>query len=161
MPDLKALSTGTKIVLGAGLLLFIDTFLAWQKISFDVAGVEAGSVSANAWHGFWGVMLGLLTIALLVWVGLRLFSVNIPVDLPETTVTLALGALILAFALIKNLADDYSAWASYLGVLLAAAVAVGAWMRRSEAPVAAAVDRTPDTPAPPPAPPPPSTTEGV
>jgi hypothetical protein len=30
--------------------------------------------------------------------------------------------------LLKNLVDDYSAWASYVGVVLAAAIAYGAWL---------------------------------
>ena len=38
------------------------------------------------------------------------------------------GASILLFALIKNLADDYSAWPSYIGIVLAALVAAGAWL---------------------------------
>ena len=57
--DLKALSTGTKLIAAAGLLLLIDTFLAWQKVSVEVSGVEVASASQNAWHGFWGVVMGL------------------------------------------------------------------------------------------------------
>jgi hypothetical protein len=60
MPDLKTLSTGTKIVLAAGLLLLIDTFFAWQEVSASIGGVEVASASANAWHGFWGVVMGLM-----------------------------------------------------------------------------------------------------
>jgi hypothetical protein len=43
-----------------------------------------------------------------------------------------LGILIFAFALLKNLIDDYSAWASYVGVVLAAVVAYGAWLNFQE-----------------------------
>jgi len=133
MPDLASISTGTKLVLGAGLLLLIDTFLSWQKVSVDVSGVEVAAVSANAWHGFWGVLLGLLTIALLVWVGLQLAKVDVPkLPVADSMVTLGLGGLILLFALIKNLADDFSTIWSYIGVVLAAAVAAGAWLRSQE-----------------------------
>ena len=134
MPDLASISTGTKLVLGAGLLLLIDTFLSWQKVSVDVSGVEVAAVSANAWHGFWGVLLGLLTIALLVWVGLQVAKVDLPVKLPvaDSMVTLGLGGLILLFAVIKNLVDDFSTVWSYIGVVLAAAVAAGAWLRSQE-----------------------------
>jgi hypothetical protein len=156
MPDLRTLSTGTKILLGAGLLLFIDTFLAWQEVSVEVGGVEIASASRNAWHGFWGVVMGLALVALLVWVALQIWKVELPnMNLPEKTVTATLAGLVFVLAVLKNLIDDYSAWPSYVGVVLAAAVAVGGWMRLQEPEAAAAppVDREP-------VPPPPPTTEG-
>jgi hypothetical protein len=123
MEQLRGLPLGRQIVLGAGVLLLIDTFLPWQKWT-----VGPFSVSHNAWSTFWGVLLALVTIALLVWVGARSFDVKLPVDVPDGVTTLAAGVLTLILALIKNLADDHSAWASYVGVLLAAAVAYGAWL---------------------------------
>jgi hypothetical protein len=123
MEQVKGLPLGRQLILGAGVLLLIDTFLPWQKIS-----VGPFSKSWTAWHGFWGVLLGLMTIALVAWVAARAFGVALPANVPDGLTTLALGALILLFAVIKNLADDYSAWGSYLGIVLAAAVAVGAWL---------------------------------
>jgi hypothetical protein len=159
MPDLKALSTGTKILLAAGLLLLIDTFLAWQKVSAEINGVEIASATASAWHGFLGVFMGLALIALLVWVGLQVANVdlNLNLPLPERTVTMGLAGLVLVLAVLKNLIDDYSAWASYVGIVLAALVAVGAWMRMQEPEVATAGMAPPAASAPPPpaAPPPP------
>src|SRR6185295_13289118 len=40
--------------------------------------------------------------------------------------------VIFVFALLKNLIDDYSTIWSYIGVLLAAGVAYGAWLRHEE-----------------------------
>jgi hypothetical protein len=57
----------------------------------------------------------------------------------------------LVLALLKNLVDDYSAWPSYVGVVLAAGVAVGGWMRMQDPEVAAAP--APEAAAPPPPPP--------
>jgi hypothetical protein len=119
MEQVKSLPLGRQLILGAGVLLLIDTFLPWQSVSI---------ISVNAWHGFWGVLLGLMTIALLAWVAARAFGVALPDNVPDGLVTLALGVLILVFAIIKNLADDYSAWGSYVGVVLAAGVAIGAWL---------------------------------
>jgi hypothetical protein len=127
MDRFKGLPLGRQLILAGGVLLFIDTFFAWQKVSFHLAGIST-SVTASAWHGFWGVMLGLLTIAIVAWVGARVFGVELPVDLPDGLVTLALGALILLFALLKTLTESYSAWASYLGIALAAVIAAGAWL---------------------------------
>jgi hypothetical protein len=157
MPDLRTLSTGTKLLLGAGVLLLIDTFLAWQKVSVEVGGVEIASASRNAWHGFWGVAMGLVLVALLVWVGLQLANVDISnLNVPERTVTVTLAVLVFVLALLKNLVDDYSAWPSYVGVVLAAGVAAGGWLRMQEADVAA----TPAAGEPAAPPPPPPTAEG-
>ncbi len=123
MENLNALSLGRKLVLGAGALLLIDTFLHWQEIS--IGGLSGGQ---SAWHGFWGVLLGLLTIALLAWVAARAFGVAIPGNLPEGLLTLALGALILLFAVIKTLSDNFVHWPAYLGIVLAAVVAYGGFL---------------------------------
>jgi hypothetical protein len=132
MEQLKGLSLGRKLLLGAGALLFIDTFFAWQKVSLKVSDVTVVAATANAWHGFWGVMLCLLTVVMLLWVGARTLGVALPGNLPDGLVTLALGGLILLFALLKTLTESYRAWASWVGIVLAAGVAVGAWLSFQE-----------------------------
>ena len=132
MNQFNALPLGRKLVLGGGLLLFIDTFFAWQKIDVKVAGIVSVSAKANAWHGFWGYIMGLATIALVVWVGAKALGAKLPVELPDGLTTLGLAAAILVCAVLKNLVDDYSAWASYVGVVLAAAIAYGAWLTFQE-----------------------------
>jgi hypothetical protein len=131
MEQLKALSRARQIVLGAGVLLLVVTFFPWQSWSAESFGVSAGW-SVNAWHGFWGVLLGLLTIAIVAWTLARAFGIELPANIPDGITTLALGGAILVCAVLKNLTDDYSAWGSYVGVVLAALVAVGAWMNFQE-----------------------------
>jgi hypothetical protein len=127
MDKLNALPLGRKLVLGAGVLLFIDTFLQWQQVSF-------GPISAgrNAWHGFWGVLMCLMVIALLLWTVARVFDVALPGNVPDGLVTLALGVLIPLFALLKAITDDAVHWPAWVGVILGAVVAYGAWLVFSE-----------------------------
>ena len=127
MPNLSTLSRGTQLLVGAGVLLLIDTFLDWQSVD-----VGPFSVGENAWSGFWGIIMGLALILLLAWVIARIFDVKLPAELPEGLIVVGLGALVFLFALLKNLIDDYSTIWSYIGVLLAAAVAYGAWLRYQE-----------------------------
>ena len=132
MQQLTGLPTSRKLILGAGALLFIDSFFAWQKVEVKIAGVTAVSATANAWHGFWGVLLCLMTIALVAWVAARAFGVALPANVPDGIAVLALGVLIFVFAVLKNLTDDYSAWASVVGIILAAIVAFGSWQAFQE-----------------------------
>jgi hypothetical protein len=161
MPNLSTLSRGTQLLVGAGLLLLIDTFLDWQSVD-----VGPFSVGENAWSGFWGVIMGLALIALLALVIARLFDVELPAGLPEGGIIVGLGVLIFVFALLKNLIDDYSSLWSYIGVLLAAGVAYGAWLRNQETgesvespgasmPAGQTVSTSPAAPSEPVAPPPP------
>jgi hypothetical protein len=168
MERFNALGRGMQIMLVGGVLLLISTFFNWQEIDFDLGPLGEGSAGQNAWHGFWGVVMGLLTIVLLAWIVARLAAVEIPIPLSTAMVSAILAALILVCAVIKNLTDDYSTFWSYLGIAFAAVIAVGAWMQiqesggvetlRSEIPgrssttVSPAAPTSTTTMAPPPAP---------
>ena len=152
MPNLADLSTATKVLLGAGVLMFIDLFLSWQKQCVDTpVGDVCGSRSG--WAG-WGVLIGLLTIALIAWEGITLAGIasNINVPVAASIVSAALAAGILLFTIIKVLADNEArSWPMWLGLLLAIAIAVGGWLKYKETP-----DRLATAPAEPPATPPPA-----
>jgi hypothetical protein len=171
MDKLRALPRGAQIMLVGAVLLLISTLLPWQDFGDGGIGEAAEQlgidVSFSAWHGFWGWMLGLLTIVLLAWLVVRIMAVDIPLPVSQAMIGALLGVLILFFAVIKNLVDDESTIWSYIGVLLALAIAYGAWDQVQEAggvetlrsesparPAAPAATATP--PAEPSAPPPPA-----
>jgi hypothetical protein len=125
MEQLKALSRSRQLILGAGVLLLIDTFLPWEEVDLEILG----SHSWNAWHGFFGWVLGLATIAILLWVAARNFEVEVPGNLPHGMVTLALGVIIVLCAVLKVLTDDFdTAWGAWVGIVLAVIIVIGAWM---------------------------------
>jgi hypothetical protein len=133
------LGRGTQLLLVAGILLLIDSFLDWQQVS--VAGISAG---ASMWHGV-GVVAGLLLIALLVWEVAQVTGVvrnlELPVSAALISVGLAVGAA--AFTIVKFLvANEARHWPAWIGLILAVGIAVGGWLRYSEVPTAA------QTPAP-------------
>jgi hypothetical protein len=123
MEQLKGLPLGRQLILGAGVLLLIDTFLNWQQVSFG--GVTAGQ---SAWHGFLGIIMCLALIVLLAWVAARAFEVALPANVPDGLTTLGLSLLILLFALLKAITDDAVHWPAWLGVVLAAVIGYGAWL---------------------------------
>ena len=162
MERFSALTRGMQLMLVGGVLLLLDTFLHWQQVSAKVAGVTSISVGVSAWHGFWGVFMGLVLLVLLAWMVARLAGVKIPLPFSETMVAAGLAGIVLLFALMKTLVDDYSTKWSYIGVVLAGVVAAGGWL---EVQAAGGVDAVrsemssmgraePPAPSPPPAEPP-------
>jgi hypothetical protein len=174
MDRFNALGRGAQIMLVAGVLLLIDLFLPWQD--FDVGGIadELGvDATFSGWRGFAGVVLGLLTIVLLAWLIVRLASVDIPLPVSTAMTAALLGVLILIFAIIKLLTilgDEQTIWA-WIGVVLAIAVAVGAFQAvqeaggvetlRSEIPNMPASSQQAPPPTTMPPPPPPADTEAA
>jgi hypothetical protein len=169
----NALSRGSKVMLVAGALLLIDTFFAWQQVEVEEFGIEA---SQNAWHGFWGVVLGLLTAVLVAWFVAKLAGVEINLPVSDTMLGALLALVILLFTLIKILDDEFTNFWAYVGLVLAAIIAIGAWlniqdaggvdtlkseasgMKESAATTTAGAGTTAATPSPePPAPEPPPT----
>ncbi|HEX6762227.1 MAG TPA: hypothetical protein VF094_05465 [Gaiellaceae bacterium] len=157
MDRINELSLGKKLVLGAGVLLLIDTFLNWQEVT--AFGFTGGQ---SAWHGFWGVLLGLMTVVLVVGMAVRAFAnVQVPEGIPEGLISLVLGALILLFAVIKVISDSFVHWPAYAGIILAGVVTYGAWLVFQDSgdafpamPARAGGPSSTATPAPPPSTPP-------
>jgi hypothetical protein len=155
MDRFNALGRGAQIMLVAGVLLLIDTFFDWQAVD-DFPGV-------SAWNNFLGIVMGLLTIGLIVWLAVRVAGVDFRLPISNAMMGALLGGLILVFAVLKNLTDDFSTFWAYLGVVLAAAIAFGAWLEvqaaggmdtlRSEIPSGSSTSTAVGS-----APPPPSTT---
>ena len=124
MERFNALGRGLQLMLVGAVLLLIDTFLNWQSVDTPI-----GSFGQSAWHGLGGVLLGLLVIVLLAWLLVRLAAVDLPIPVSATLIAAFLSFLILIIAILKNLVDDFSAWPSYVGIVLAIVIAVGAWMQ--------------------------------
>lgn len=126
--DLSKLTLGSKVVIGAGVLLLIDSFLHWQEVT--VGPFTAG---VTMWHG-WGVLIGLVLLAILAWEAAQIADMKFAIgSLSPSMLTILLSALLLLFTLIKVLSNDFVAVWAWIGLVLAAAVAVGAWLNMKEA----------------------------
>lgn len=126
--DLSKLTLGSKLVLGLGVVMLIDSFLHWQQVSLGPI-----SVGVSMWHGL-GVLVGLLLLAILVSEGAQVAGIKIAIGpLSSSMVTSALAALLVLFTLIKVLSNDYVAVWAWIGLVLAAGIAVGAWLRMQSA----------------------------
>jgi len=134
MDMLKKLSTGAQVILGAGVLFLIFSFLNW----FEVKHTSYGE---SMWHGV-GVIAGLLLIAVLAWEGLKVANVSVNVGISSSMVTGGLTVLLLLFTFIRfidkpggGFADafvDRTFWA-WLGLILAIVMVGGAWLNMQAA----------------------------
>ncbi len=133
MAKFKAFTRGTQIVLVTGPLLFLSLFLTWQNVEVDYGPAGVASISLDGWDA-WGLVLALLVLSATAIVALaNLTEVEMSDDIPWPKITFALGAGAFAIALLKNLTDASSSWASYGFVALAAAFAVGSYLDWTEA----------------------------
>jgi hypothetical protein len=135
--DFKKLTQGERITVIAGLILIIDLlFLPWHKVSTVVFGQTiSGTASAiESPNGFYGVLALILTIVLVGVILARLGGVKLP-DLPAPLgqIIMIVGIVIFVLLLIKLLAEtDFLGFGAYLGILLGAAVAFGAYSINKE-----------------------------
>jgi hypothetical protein len=127
MQRISSFGVGTKLLLAAGTLLVVDLFLTWQTVPLDFGRNGTVTKSLDAWD-FWGLLIGLATLAVVVLAVAREFDDGLAFDLRWDRVVLGLGVAVFVLTVLKNFRDSDSAWASYLGVVLAGVVAAGAYL---------------------------------
>lgn len=126
--NLSKLTIGSKLVLGAAVLLLIDSFLHWQEVSF-------GPISAGVsmWHG-WGILVGLILLAILAWEVAQIAGIKLALGpLSPSMITIGLSALLVLFTLLKVLTNSYVAVWAWIGLVLSAGIAAGAWLNMQAA----------------------------
>jgi hypothetical protein len=163
--DLDRISMGEKTLAGSAAVLFILSFLGiWAKVEIKTAVVKS-STSFSAWDAY-GFLVKLGLILALVAVGIVVAkAAGVNMTLPYGQVYLGLAGATFVFMLLALLVgpDETGSgefggasveisrgFGLFLGTLLAAAMAYGAWMHYSKGEDTPA----PTTPAMPEAPPP-------
>jgi hypothetical protein len=132
MERIKALSRGTKLVLAAGPVLFLSLFFNWQTLRIDYGPAGIASQPQDGWDA-WGLLIAVLVIATVTLVVLvRMTEVEMSEEVPWETVAFGLGVATFALAVLKNLTDANSTWASYGFVAFAAALAAGTYFNWAE-----------------------------
>ena len=127
MDQLKGMSRSSHLLVWGGVLLFIFLFFDWQQ--YCVPNTSA-CVGRSGWHG-WGVLVGILTIALLAFEIALLVGVTLP-ELPVKAVMISAGlaAGILLFTVIKFLVDnEVRHWPAWIGLVLAIVIGGGGVLR--------------------------------
>jgi len=130
MDMLRKLSLQAQVVLGGVVLYVIFSFFDWQQVCVSGGGFSAcGGVSE--WNGFGGTITVLSALLLLAWEIVRLLGMKIELGgISQGLISVALAALLLVLTVITFLSHNEARhWPSYLGLLLAVAIAAAAFTR--------------------------------
>ncbi|MGH2711334.1 MAG: hypothetical protein ACRDH9_09050 [Actinomycetota bacterium] len=136
--DMNKMSTGSKLLIGGCLLLFIDLFFPWQGVDFGELGELFGDTSVNV-SGFngLGVIVAILAIATIAVEGMMAagMKINMGTTSPALIGAIAGGATA-AFTIIAFLTKlSAIKWGAFLGLVLGLVVAYGAYVRFQESKV--------------------------
>ena len=133
--DLAKLSAADRMLVGGSLLLFIDSFLNWQRVCGPkVLGLNTFCATANAWGGngsFAGVLMALLALVLAVGGVLMAMGVAMPPNVPVSPVITGVTAGTVLFGIIKFLivVSNHAAVGAWIGLILILVVAAGGYLR--------------------------------
>ena len=114
---------GDRLGFVAGLVLAVSSFTGW----YTGTG-EGVTVSVLGWHtGTLGKLVFVLGLAVVILVVLRETGVAMPAALPDSLVTIALGALATIFVLVRliSIPDDFFFAGRGVGIWIALVSAVG------------------------------------
>jgi hypothetical protein len=139
--DLARVGAADKILAGAGAVLFLDSFLSWQRFlcGEPVLGIRT-CLGANAWQGngvFAGVLMGFLAFLLAGAVVASVAGATVPFAIRFSSIVQGLAWGTVIFGLIKFLVvlahrPHLGAW---LGLIVLLVIAYGAWMKYQESQV--------------------------
>jgi len=127
--DLSKLKKGQMIILGAGILLFINLFLPWYSGFWVYINAFHGYAGFLAWFGSFCAIAGAALIALKVFARMRIQAGPLHAE----HLAFVLGALGFLFVFIRlvsrTLGMSVGVW---FGLILTALVTVGAFLAMKE-----------------------------
>jgi hypothetical protein len=128
--DLSKLKNGQKIILGAGILLIINLFLPWYRVS-----AFGFSASINAFDTFLAWFGSFLAIAAAVLIALKVFA-NMKINagpLKAEHLAFGLAALGFLFIFLRLVTEfDFAFIGIWLGLIVSAILAFGAFLAMKE-----------------------------
>jgi hypothetical protein len=137
--DLNRLTLGARIIALSGLLLFIDSFIPWFRACVDLGAFGGGKVcgSHNAWNNVLSLLAVLIALAMVVLVIMEAAGNTLPPvgSLSWGQIYLIAGGVTAVFVILQVIIGDDGVSRSvgaYLGIVLAAALAYGGFLRSRE-----------------------------
>lgn len=121
--DRGLVGVGDRLGLIAGLVLAVSVFTGWYT------GPSTGvTVSVMGWHtGTLGKLVLVIGLLVVLLVGLNEIGVALPAAVPESLLTIALGALATIFVLVRmiSIPDDFFFAGLGIGIWISLAASLG------------------------------------
>ena len=123
--DLLLPGMGERLGILAGMVLAVSSFTGWYTGEGSDQGV---TISVMGWHtGVLGKLILFIGLAVVLVLALRELGVQPPAAVPESLVTIALGALATTFVLIRviDIPDDFFFAGRGVGLWISLVAALG------------------------------------
>lgn len=132
--SINKMPLGEKVIVPAALVLLIDSFLPWYKVSYDLGVLGSGSVSRSGWQSpgaIWSILAVLCGIIMAVIIILQRFTnvtlPALPAGVTWARIHVGLAGLAVLCIIIKLI--DHSSnlgFGFFIGIICVAALAAGA-----------------------------------
>jgi drug/metabolite transporter (DMT)-like permease len=123
---MKKLSQADQILIVAGGLYFIDSFLPWNRACVKFGAINACG-SANLWHNV-GILAALLAIAVLALTVMSAIGSTPIANSGMIVGGMAVG--ILVFSILKIIIDnDFLSFGAWIGLVLSVVIAYGGYLK--------------------------------
>ena len=137
------LSPGERVIGGAGILLFVDSFLPWFRYCLPIRNtailrISRPCVNHTAWANGLSALALLIAIAMVVQIAVRHYSsarMGAPGTMTWGQVHLFAGFAVLALVILQFLAGNspmHRGFGVFVGVVCAAGLAYGGMVRSRE-----------------------------
>lgn len=132
--SMNKMPLGEKIIVPAALVLLIDSFLPWYKVSYDLGVLGSGSISRSGWQSpgaIWSILAVLIGVVMAAIIILQRFtSVKLPA-LPQgltwARVQAGLAGVAVLSILLKIIGESsHLGFGFFIGIICVAALAAGA-----------------------------------
>jgi hypothetical protein len=129
---LTAARGADRMILIAGLVFFVDSFLPWYGFGGLLLGIRVRGFNISGWSsGGWAVLAILLAIADMLFAAARVLGANINLgQIKDGMVYMVLGGGAFLFTLLRLLtATSGTKYGLYIALIAAAFLAYGGWMK--------------------------------
>jgi hypothetical protein len=128
---LTAARGADRMILIAGLVFFVDSFLPWYGVSVSVLGQHFGASTSGWGSGGFAILAILFALADTLFAGARVLGANLNLgDIKDGVVYMVLGGGAFLFTLLRLLtAIHYTKYGLYIAIVASAFLAYGGWMK--------------------------------
>ena len=124
---------GEKIIVPAALVLLIDSFLPWYKVSYDLGVLGCGSVSRSGWQSpgaIWSILAVLIGVIMAAIIILQRFTTvkmpALPAGVTWARIQAGLAGAAVLCILLKIIGESsHLGFGFFIGIICVAAMAAG------------------------------------